>query len=217
MSAPTTSTVVVPGRYGPHQPCGFWRRGEYCGATPTRPFLFGPRCATCAPAYPKPDPDRTYAAMLARAQARRGIVRRYYDGSPGRETVICSDCGEPASAVFGDHSGPACYSRVDYAGRIRTDLEPGQYQLACMEIRRVAAARAVFSSNHTRTFMDWKHIPVPVRQRAFHDLLGTVMQPLDYEDSTEVTRRGAPPRRVRTYRSLIHQPAPEARELVSSR
>lgn len=207
------------GLYSPLQPCKQVRAGlEYCGATPTRPYLFGARCGDHAPATPVPDPARSMVALLELARQRReqGRPRRFYDGSPGRQTVICPDCGEPADARLGRHmlSGN-CYSRFDAAGNIRTDLEPGQYQLACMEIRRAALARPVFSANHTRVFMDSRHIPVKVRQRAFRDLLGTVMEQLDYEESIEPTRIAGKPRRVRTYRSLIHQPAAAPRELVS--
>lgn len=205
------------GLYSPMQPCKQVRPGlKYCGATPTRPYLFGARCNSHAPTTPVPDPERSMVALVARAQARRRQAR-YYDGSPGRETVICPDCGEPADAMFGSHLGEDCYSRFTAAGVIRTDLEPGQYQLACMEIRRAAVALPVFSSNNTRAFMDRKHIPVKVRTRAFRDLTGEVMQPLDYEDSTEpASRAGGKLHQVRTYRSLIHQPA-EAGELVGSR
>jgi len=172
-------------------------------------------CGEHAYVVPQPDPASSMLALMERARDRRRPHPRFYDGSPGRQTVICPDCGEPADARFGDHMGADCYSRFDGAGNIRTDLEPGQYQLACMEIRRAAVARPVFSSNHTRVFMDWKGIPVKVRQKAFRDLTGSVMEPLDYEESTEPARHSGKPRQVRTYRSLIHDPAEAPRELVS--
>ncbi|MEO7261681.1 MAG: hypothetical protein ABI047_10565, partial [Jatrophihabitantaceae bacterium] len=81
---------------------------------------------------------------------------RYFDGSPGRELVMCPDCGEDAVlAVGGDHGGPeSCARRRTPDGRIRTDMDEGLARLAEAFIRDAATKYVVFSSNNTRRAMD---------------------------------------------------------------
>lgn len=129
---------------------------------------------------------------------------RYFDGSPGRELVMCPDCGCDAPKALGGNHGGGCNSRLTPDGQIRTDLDAGHARIAEAIIRDVAAANEVFSSNATRKAMDSKGIPVAVRTAAFRRLIASeVMTPIGYEDSTEKPARGRPPRQVRTYRSLI--------------
>ncbi len=205
--------------------CRNYKADHYCGQPAVSLYMFGPRCLDCRPIVPVPDPRSSLTGLLAAKAARLEELRptRYYDGSPGRETAPCPNCGFPAVASIGDHGigvddrgrfDPKwCRpGRFDGRGNVRTDLDEGLFELACLAIRRAAVAKPTFSSNDTRQVMDQDHIPISVRARAFKTLTGIVMQPLDYAESTEkLPRSRATPKPVRTYTSLIYV---ETRELV---
>lgn len=85
-------------------PCGHETSGVVCGATPTRKYLIGQRCADHTPARLAgrpdlvPDPDRTLDAL----RARRGITFNYRpnDSAVLDQKAVASSTGRrPKSAA----------------------------------------------------------------------------------------------------------------------
>lgn len=119
---------------------------------------------------------------------------RFYDGSPGRELMICADCQRPADALFGDHGGEC----VD-----ETSLAVPKSALGV--IRTAAKKHVRFSANDVRQAFETNGVKPTSRGPAFAQAVRRGW--IEEDGSVKSLDPGTKRHRVQTYRSLIH---PEA-------